>query len=139
MNFLKGFKSLMSKKEKGKVSADVSSKLPNIPSANQDDEKIPLLSYGIYTIPVEAFVEGVKRGAVIKAYCELKKDFIPLKELGEELYLYNPKLDMFVSLIHNEDEEFEYLRQFIFEGKNTITNNNYNSYDDDSYKEDEEE
>ncbi len=89
--------------------------------------EVATLSYGYHTIPVEAFRQGVKKGATIKAFCDKSGTFIPLSQLGSTLLLSDPLTNTVSPLVYYEGEEYQDIYNYVY------TNNNYRHDDDDVY------
>lgn len=93
---------------------------------------VATLSYGYHTIPVEAFREGLKKGATIKAFCDKSGSFIPLSQLGDTLLLSDPTTNTTIPLINYEGLMYQDIYEYVF-GKR------YNNDDEEDYNDYEEE
>lgn len=76
--------------------------------------EVATLSYGYHTIPVEAFREGLKKHATIKAFCDKTGDFIPLGQLGDRLLLSDPKTNTTLPLLRYKGEEYKDIYDYVF-------------------------
>lgn len=80
-------------------------------------QDVATLSYGYHVIPVDALITGVKKGGLVQALCPKSNTMIPLKDLGEELLLFDPKTGIKTSFVNYKGEEFKDLYNYIYHGE----------------------
>lgn len=90
--------------------------------AQEDIPEVAVLSYdnGNYKIPVDGLREGLKRFGYVKGYSSTK-GFVDLKDLGDELLIFDPKYNHTIPLKECENPDYQDIMEMIY-GKNTHNN-----------------
>lgn len=118
MGFLKGIF-----KKKTKKKAKVVEKKVHVVQhgANEDIPDVAVLSYGngVYKIPVDGFREGMKRFGMVKAYSP-EKGFVNLKDLGDELLIFDPKYNHTIPLQDCENPDYQDIMLMIYGKANHV-------------------
>lgn len=83
-------------------------------SVEKIEESKTTLRYDEQIITAEAFRAGVKQGARIRAF----KDgiFIPLKELGDDLLIFDVDRNGYIPLQKSDNEQHQDIKRYVFGG-----------------------
>jgi hypothetical protein len=88
---------------------------PKAVQVNKIEESRTTLRYDEQVITLEAFREGIRQRATIKAFRGGR--FIPLRDLGKDLLIFDTEQNGYVPLQDSINPQHEDVKRFVFGGQ----------------------
>lgn len=115
---MKSLMALFSKKSKVEPKETVvtkeAKKQIEVVNVDKIEESKTTLRYDEQVISIEGFRAGMRQGATIKAF--RNGNFIPLKDLGEDLLIFDTNRDGYIPLMDSDNEQHQDVKQHVFGG-----------------------